>query len=203
MSEQAALQAAAGFDVWRSYDEPGGIRDELYDIAASNSDLVKLEVLGHTATGARDHRAARHGQLATARQLGPHSPDGPVLVAAARARVDQRRGQPPDAAPLRRPLPRRRRLGARAAAEHRAVVRRGRQPGRLPVHVRGRAAVAQEPARQRQQRDGHGRRRRRSQPQLRRALGLRRRGIVERARSTRPTVVRARPPSPRRRRCRA
>ena len=51
VSEQAALQALDGFNVWRSWDEPGGIRDELYDLAASNSDLVKLEVLGHTHQG--------------------------------------------------------------------------------------------------------------------------------------------------------
>jgi hypothetical protein len=51
VSQQAALQALGGFDVWRSYDEPGGIRDELYEIAEDNSDLVKLEVLGHTHQG--------------------------------------------------------------------------------------------------------------------------------------------------------
>ena len=33
VTEQAAAQAAAGFDVWRSWDEPGGIRDELYQVA--------------------------------------------------------------------------------------------------------------------------------------------------------------------------
>jgi murein tripeptide amidase MpaA len=51
VSQQAALQAAGGFNVWRSFDEPGGIRDELYDIAASNRDLVKLEVLGRSRQG--------------------------------------------------------------------------------------------------------------------------------------------------------
>ena len=38
---------------------------------------------------------------------------------------------------------------------HRAVVRDRRQPGRLPVHVRPRAAVAQEPARQQRRRADH------------------------------------------------
>jgi murein tripeptide amidase MpaA len=47
----AAEQAANGFTVWRSYDEPGGIRDQLYAAARSNPQLVKLEVLGHTAQG--------------------------------------------------------------------------------------------------------------------------------------------------------
>jgi hypothetical protein len=51
VTEQAALQAAGGYDVYRSWDEPGGIRDELYDVAQRNPQLVKLEVLGHTHQG--------------------------------------------------------------------------------------------------------------------------------------------------------
>ena len=47
----AAEQAAGGFTVWRSYDEPGGIRDQLYAAARKNPQLVKLEVLGHTGQG--------------------------------------------------------------------------------------------------------------------------------------------------------
>ena len=47
----AAQQAAGGFNVWRSYDEPGGIRDQLYAAARNNPQLVKLEVLGHTGQG--------------------------------------------------------------------------------------------------------------------------------------------------------
>lgn len=47
----AAEQAASGFDVWRSWDEPGGIRDELYRLASENPQLVKLVVLGHTHQG--------------------------------------------------------------------------------------------------------------------------------------------------------
>jgi len=47
----AAEQAAGGFTVWRSYDEPGGIRDQLYAAARRNPQLVKLEVLGHTGQG--------------------------------------------------------------------------------------------------------------------------------------------------------
>ena len=49
--EFAAAQAANGFNVWRSYDEPGGIRDQLYAAARNNPQLVKLEVLGHTGQG--------------------------------------------------------------------------------------------------------------------------------------------------------
>src|SRR5688500_12378534 len=47
----AAEQAVNGFTVWRSYDEPGGIRDQLYAAARNNPQLVKLEVLGHTGQG--------------------------------------------------------------------------------------------------------------------------------------------------------
>jgi zinc carboxypeptidase/immune inhibitor InhA-like protein len=48
---QAELQAAAGYSVYRSYDQPGGIRDELYSIAARHPNIVKLEVIGHTLQG--------------------------------------------------------------------------------------------------------------------------------------------------------
>ena len=51
VTEQAAAQAAGGFDVWRSWDEPGGIRDELYAVARDNPQLVKLVVLGRTYQG--------------------------------------------------------------------------------------------------------------------------------------------------------
>jgi hypothetical protein len=50
-TELAAEQAAGGYVVWRSWDEPGGIRDELYSIAQKNPKIVKLEVLGQTAQG--------------------------------------------------------------------------------------------------------------------------------------------------------
>ena len=47
----AAEQAASGYNVWRSWDEAGGIRDELYQVARNNRQLVKLEVLGRTYGG--------------------------------------------------------------------------------------------------------------------------------------------------------
>jgi hypothetical protein len=47
----AAAQAANGFSVWRSWDEPGGIRDELRDVAARNPQLAKLVSLGTTIEG--------------------------------------------------------------------------------------------------------------------------------------------------------
>ena len=47
----AAKQAANGFTVWRSYDEPGGIRDQLYDVARQNPDIAKLVRIGTTLQG--------------------------------------------------------------------------------------------------------------------------------------------------------
>src|SRR5688572_29833282 len=49
--ERALEQAASGYNVYRSYDEPGGIRDELYDLAKKNAGFVKLSVIGHTIQG--------------------------------------------------------------------------------------------------------------------------------------------------------
>src|ERR671910_1677234 len=51
VQQQAAAQAASGFTVWRSWDEPGGIRDELYEIAKKNPSFVKLEVIGRSLQG--------------------------------------------------------------------------------------------------------------------------------------------------------
>ncbi len=49
--ERAIEQAASGYSVYRSYDEPGGIRDELYEFAKKNAGFVKLVVIGHTIQG--------------------------------------------------------------------------------------------------------------------------------------------------------
>src|SRR6266545_4216678 len=51
VTQLAAEQAAAGYTVWRSFDQPGGIRDELYRIAQRNPQTVKLEVVGHSIQG--------------------------------------------------------------------------------------------------------------------------------------------------------
>ncbi|WP_053205874.1 M14 family metallopeptidase [Jiangella muralis] len=50
-TEAAARQAAAGFTVWRSWDEDGGLRDQLYDLAKDNPQIAKLVVLGETYEG--------------------------------------------------------------------------------------------------------------------------------------------------------
>jgi Zinc carboxypeptidase len=47
----AAEQAENGFQVWRSYDEPGGFRDQMIEIAARNPQIAKLVNLGTTIQG--------------------------------------------------------------------------------------------------------------------------------------------------------
>ncbi len=47
----AAAQAAGGYTVWRSYDEPGGIRDQMYAIARDNPQIAKLVKVGTTHQG--------------------------------------------------------------------------------------------------------------------------------------------------------
>ena len=86
--QAAAAQAAGGFNVWRSWDEPGGIRDELYGVARENPQLVKLEVLGRTyqgreiialklTQGARGKRDGRGRRCFTARTSTPASGSAP------------------------------------------------------------------------------------------------------------------------------
>ncbi len=47
----AAAQAVGGYTVWRSWDEPGGIRDQLVDVAAKNPQVAKLVKIGTTIQG--------------------------------------------------------------------------------------------------------------------------------------------------------
>src|SRR3954470_7317705 len=47
----AAAQAAGGFTVWRSYDEPGGFRDQMYALARDNPQITKLVKIGTTLNG--------------------------------------------------------------------------------------------------------------------------------------------------------
>jgi hypothetical protein len=49
--QQADAMAAGGYQVYRSYDEAGGIRDELYALARRYPAIAKLEVIGHTLQG--------------------------------------------------------------------------------------------------------------------------------------------------------
>ena len=62
----AARQAANGFNVWRSWDEPGGLRDELRETARENPKLTKLVRLGTDA-----QRAARSSRSRSPRTPAP------------------------------------------------------------------------------------------------------------------------------------
>ena len=102
VSAQAAAQAVGGFNVWRSWDEPGGIRDELFEVARRNPQIVDLDVIGRTHQG-REIIALKVTQGARGKRDGSRPA---VLYSSqpARARVDHRRGEPPPAAPLRQRL---------------------------------------------------------------------------------------------------
>jgi hypothetical protein len=58
VAQFAARQAAAGFTVWRSWDEPGGIRDDVTKLARDNPDIAKLTSIGKSRQG-RDILAVR------------------------------------------------------------------------------------------------------------------------------------------------
>src|SRR4029078_1865916 len=49
--QAAAAQMSSGFNVWRDYDGPDGLRAWMYKTAKENPQLVKLEVIGHTGQG--------------------------------------------------------------------------------------------------------------------------------------------------------
>ena len=47
----AAAQAAGGYNVWRSYDEPGGYRDQMHALASKYPGVTKLVKIGTTLKG--------------------------------------------------------------------------------------------------------------------------------------------------------
>ena len=108
--------------------------------------LVKLVVLGHTIEG-REIIALKVTQGAKGQRDGSR-PAVLVHVEPARAGMDLGRGQPPPA-----PLVHRQRQGAATRRSKnllkstRALVHHQRQPRRLPIHLRPRAPVAEEPPR--------------------------------------------------------
>jgi Zinc carboxypeptidase len=51
IQEFAVAQAQDGFQVWRSWDEPGGFRDQMYAIARDNPQIAKLVNLGTSVQG--------------------------------------------------------------------------------------------------------------------------------------------------------
>ncbi|HLF41724.1 MAG TPA: M14 family metallopeptidase, partial [Acidimicrobiia bacterium] len=43
--------ASRGYTVWRSYDEPGGLREEMEELARTHPDLVQLKEIGRSGEG--------------------------------------------------------------------------------------------------------------------------------------------------------
>ena len=195
-SDGASQTLAAGQAVYRSYSEPGGIRDELRETAAA----------APRAHQARHDRTDRAGQADPRASRSPRTPRTATTASARRRSTcgaqHAREWITPEMT---------RRLMhhvldsygtdpsiTKLVNTHRAVVPAGRQPRRLRLHVhRGQPAVAQEPARQQRRRPDHRRRRRRPQPQLRLQVGLRQRGLL--ARPGQRDLPRHRPRTPSRR----
>ena len=143
VTQQAARQAANGFNVYRSWDEPGGIRDELFQVARHNPQLVKLEVLGGTHQG-RELIAMKLTQGASGIRDGSPRRSS-TRRTSTRASGSASRSTAASAL-LHRRLAGERQGDQEPAQEDGAVVRHLGQPRRLPVHVRRGAPVAQEPA---------------------------------------------------------
>ncbi|MGH8826055.1 MAG: M14 family zinc carboxypeptidase, partial [Jiangellaceae bacterium] len=51
VAERATLQAASGYEVFRTYGDPGGLTDEFEQIAADNPDVTKLISIGQSTNG--------------------------------------------------------------------------------------------------------------------------------------------------------
>ena len=203
VTEQAALRRSTASPSGAPGTSPAASATSCMTSLASNPQLVKLEVLGHTHQG-REIIALKLTQ--GAREAADGSRPAVLYSSLQHARewisveVNRRTLQL-----LRRAA------GGRTTRTSRTCSRTrelwfvlSANPDGYQYTFDHRAAVAQEPARQRRRRPDHRRRRRRPEPQLQRALGLRRRGLVDRTRSRRhvPRPERRRP-SPRRRRCRA
>ena len=174
-STVAAQRLAAGQAVYRTYGGPGGIAEELREVAAQHKGITKLVTIGTSRQGqpilalkvSNNARSANDGKRPAVLYLGAqHAREWitPEMVRRLMHHVID--------------VVRRRPGHHQAAQEHRALVRARRQPGRLRLHVQHRAVLAQEPARQQRRRPDHRRRRRRPEPQLPDQVGLGQRGLL-------------------------
>ena len=67
-------QAAAGLDAFRSYSEPGGIRDEIAAVAARYPMLTKVVTIGTDCPGQADSRGQGHQERQAGRATAPARP---------------------------------------------------------------------------------------------------------------------------------
>ena len=100
----AGQRSASGDAVFRSYSEPGGIRDEFVATAAAHPDLVKLVVIGKTVQGqdiiaVKVTKDARHQRDGSGRR--------PLCVGSTCPGMDHPGNEPATAALLHRQLRRR------------------------------------------------------------------------------------------------
>ncbi len=176
----AAAQKSTGYDVWMDYDGPDGYAAFLRKVAAENPQLAKLVVIGHSGQG-REILAIKLTQGARGQADGSR----PAVLYSAMQHAREWIAGEVDRRLMMWYIDKWRAnntAGQEPPEGHGALVRPGREPGRLPVHVPepGDAALAQDAPGQQRKRDGRGRRRRRSEPQLLGALELRQRGLVGR-----------------------
>ena len=177
LQQLAAEQAADGYTVWRSYDEPGGIRDQLYAIAASNPAARQAGQARPHRPGSRDPRG--QADPGRPRPAGRQPSGGPLQRHPARARVDRDRGRPAADELLHRPV-----AGQRQGGQ--ASCCRRTELWFIPVANPDGYQYTFDHERlwRKNLRDNNGdgqitgRRRRRPEPQLPQPLGLRRRGLV-------------------------
>ena len=119
------------YDVYRTYSEPGGIKDEMTSLAAQYPGLAKLVVIGKSGQG-QDIVALKVTKDARNVQGRRPSRDA-VLGRQPRPRVDRGRGRPAHADVVARAL--RRARDRRPARPRRAVVPADPEPGRLRLHL--------------------------------------------------------------------
>ncbi len=170
VAQRATALAAQGMEVFRTYAGADGLKAEFEQMARDHRKIAKLQSIGQHMAGPGNRGPQGHQE----RPQPPRRRASPAVlyIGAQHARewITPGDGAPPGAPLPRRLQPRPRHPRARRRAG--AVVRAGRQPGRLRLLLHpGTAAVAQEPARQRRRRRDHRGRRRRPQPQLRLSSG--------------------------------
>ena len=103
VAQRATLQAAAGFNVYKKYSGPGGLKEEYEQVARRHPLITKLVKFGKTTQG-KDIIALKVSLGAPLLKDGL-KPSIALLQRAARARVDHAGDEPPADAPRGRQLP--------------------------------------------------------------------------------------------------
>ncbi len=206
-TQLAVQQAAAGYKVWRDYDGSDGLRQYMYDLEAANEDILDLEVIGHTYGTDPEGDGPDTPREIIALRLSANDVEGerddgskPAVLYSSTiharewiaTEVNRRllewfikgwREEKPDVVNILNTTE----LWFVLVAE----------PRRLPVHVRRRPAVAEEPARQRRRRRDHAASTASTPTATSRSTGTTTTRVRARSPRTRPTAAPRRAPSPR------